>query len=121
MTEKFADFMQAGSQLSVEKKLKLTLVQGLIHELAQLLEAQKQASASVLCEIAKVAGDTSVRSVVIPEGIASLQKDDPAIIRIRLREQDVRHKRLCSSDSGSFAWRFKPVTQEYDGVTSESS
>ena len=107
MTERFADCMQTGSRLSAEKKLQLTRVEGFVQELAQLQQVQQQKNAAFRCSIAKVAGDTSVRSIVMPEGVVTLQKDDPALIRIRLREQDINYTRLFSSDSGSLAWHFK--------------
>ena len=117
MTERFAKSMKVGSQLNAEKKLQLALVQGLMDELAQLQETKRQISAGIRCEIANVAGDTSVRCVVDPDGIASLQKNDPSIIKIRLREQDASHKRIFSSDSGSLAWRYA----SHDDAVTENS
>lgn len=107
MTEKFASFMKAGSKSSAEKQEQLTLVQGFVQEQARLQEAQKQATAGIRCEIAEVVGDTSVRSMVAPNGIAVFQQNNPGKIRLMLREQDARHKRIFSSDSGKLAWRFE--------------
>lgn len=107
MSAKFASFMSAGSRLTAEKQEQLTLVQGFIQEQAQLQEAQKNTTAGIQCEIAEVAGDTSVRSMVVPGGVAAFQKNKPGVIKTLLREQNVRHKRIFSDDTGSLVWSYQ--------------
>ncbi|MFA6920542.1 MAG: flagellar assembly protein A [Gallionella sp.] len=106
MTAKFAKNMSAGSKLTTGKQEQLKQVQALQQEQELLREAMKQTSAGIRCEITKVAGDTVVRSMVYPNGVAAFQKNKPTEIRTRLREQDARHKRIFSNDSGSVTWSF---------------
>ncbi len=107
MSAKFAPFMSAGSRLTAEKQEQSTLVQGFTQELAQMQEAQKTAGAGICCEIAEVVGDTSVRSMIVPNGVAAFQKNKPGVIKMMLREQDARHKRIFSDSTGSLVWRYQ--------------
>ncbi|MFA6969887.1 MAG: flagellar assembly protein A [Gallionella sp.] len=109
MSARFAGSMSAGSKLTAEKQEQLTLVQALIQEQAQLQEARKNTSAGIHCEITEVVGDTSVRSMAVPNGIAAFQKNKPSEIRIKLREQDVRHKRIFSDSTGGLVWNYEAV------------
>ncbi|MCX7193537.1 MAG: FapA family protein [Proteobacteria bacterium] len=107
MTAKFAGSMSAGSKLSAEKQEQLTRAQAFLQEQAHLLAAREKSCAGIRCEITEVAGDTSVQSMIAPNGVAAFQKYQPGEIRSRLREHDVKHTRIFSDDTGSLVWSYE--------------
>ena len=107
MTTRFAKQMGIGSKLTAEKQEQLTRAKAFNDEREHLKEELKKNSAGICCEIEDVVGDTMVRSMVYPAGVAAFQKNKPSEIRTRLREQDTRHKRIFSDDSGSLKWQYE--------------
>jgi hypothetical protein len=107
MTAKFSKHMTTGGKLSAEKQEQKTRIQALTQEQADLQEERKKSSADICCKIDDVVGETIVRTMIYPSGVAAFQKNQPAVIRARLREQDARHKRLFSNDMGSLSWCFE--------------
>lgn len=107
MTTRFAASMSAGSKLTAQKQEQLTQAQAFLQEQAHLLEARDKSSANICCEITEVTGDTRVQSMIVPDGVAGFQEYPAAEIRSRLREHDIKHKRIFSDDSGSLVWNFQ--------------
>lgn len=107
MTARFAKHMSTGSKLSAEKQEQKTQIQTLLQQQAELQQERKSSSAGIVCEIGEVVGETIVRSMVYPSGVAGFQSNKPPEIRARLREQDTRHKRLFSNDMGSLKWSYE--------------
>lgn len=110
MTARFSKQMSAGSKLTAEKQEQLARVKSLQQEQEELKAQLQKTSAGICCEIEDVVGDTVVRSMVYPNGVASFQKNKPTEIRTRLREQDARHKRIFSNDAGSLKWQYELST-----------
>ncbi len=110
MTARFSKQMSAGSKLTAEKQEQLARVKSLQQEQEALKAELQKTSAGICCEIDDVVGDTVVRSMVYPNGVASFQKNKPTEIRTRLREQDARHKRVFSNDAGSVKWQYELST-----------
>lgn len=110
MTARFSKQMSAGSKLTAEKQEQLARVKSLQQEQEELKAQLQKTSAGICCEIDDVVGDTVVRSMVYPNGVASFQKNKPTEIRTRLREQDARHKRIFSNDAGSVKWQYELST-----------
>lgn len=107
MTARFSKQMSAGSRLTAEKQEQLSRVKTHQQEQEALKAELQKTSAGISCEIDEVVGDTVVRSMVYPNGVASFQKNKPVEIRTRLREQDARHKRIFSNDAGSVKWHYE--------------
>ncbi len=107
MGEKFAKNMSAGSRLSAEKQEQVERVQSFMQEQLELLETRDKTCAGIRCDIAEIAGDTTVRSMAAQ--IAAFQKKSANEIRSRLREQDPKHLRIFSDDSGSLIWQYLAV------------
>lgn len=105
MTARFASSMSAGGKLNAEKQEQLTRAQAFLQEQAHLLAAREKSSAGICCEITEVAGDTRVQSMIVPSGVAAFQKNSD--IRTRLREQDIKHKRIFADDTGSLKWSYE--------------
>lgn len=106
MTARFASFMSTGAKLTAEKQELMTRAQAFLQEQGHLLETREKSCAGIRCEITEVAGDTLVQGMIYPNGVAALQKYQPGDIRRQLREQDIRHKRIFSDDTGSLNWSF---------------
>lgn len=104
MTAKFAREMSTGSKLTAEKHEQSVRKQSFILEQSHLLDAREKASMGIRCEITEVKGDTLVRSMAAQ--LAALQCSSASEIRSRLREQDIRHKRIFSDDTGSLKWSY---------------
>lgn len=105
MTVKFALPMSVGGKLNAEKQEQLTRARAFLQEQAHLLEGREKSCAGIRCEITEVVGDTRVQSMSAPNGVAAFQKSSD--IRTRLREQDVKHKRIFADDSGSLKWSYE--------------
>jgi hypothetical protein len=106
MTAKFASVMSAGGKLNAEKQEQLKREQAYLQELAHLQESRSKSSVGIRCEIAEVVGDTLVRSMVAASGVPAFQKHPVSVLKSRLREQDINHKRIFSDDSGSLVWNY---------------
>lgn len=104
MTAKFAKEMSTGSKLTAEKHEQSVRKQSFILEQSHLLDAREKASVGIHCELTEVKGDTLVRSMVAQ--LAALQCSSAGEIRSRLREQDIKHKRIFSDDTGSLNWSY---------------
>lgn len=107
MTARFSKSMIAGGKLNAEKQEQLTRAQAFLQEQAHLLAAREKSCAGIHCEIIEVVGDTRVQSMIAPNGVAAFQKGASSEIRARLREQDIRHKRIFSDDAGSLNWSYQ--------------
>ena len=109
MTEKFAKNMSAGSRLSAEKQEQLTRAQDLLQEQTEMLAVREKTCVGIRCEISEVAGDTVVQSMVAQ--LPAFQKSPVGEIRRRLREQNLKHKRIFSDDQGSLVWQYQTATE----------
>lgn len=109
MTARFTKNMSAGSKLTAEKKEQTTRAQAFVQELKHLQEMREKACTGILCQIKQVIGDTSVRSMAVTDGISALQQSHAGEIRLRLREQDTRHKRIFSDDTGQLDWSYEAL------------
>lgn len=109
MTARFAKPMSAGGKLNAEKQEQMSRIQAFLLEQTHLLESREKSSSGISCEITEVVGDTRVQSMIAANGVAALQKHRPAEIRNRLREQDIRHKRIFADDAGSLKWSYEAL------------
>lgn len=104
MTARFAGQMGTGSRLTAEKREQLARAQVFIQEQSHLLEAREKLCEKICCEITTVAGDTRVQSRIAT--LASFQQANPAEVKARLREQNIKFQSIFANDTGAFKWNF---------------
>lgn len=78
---------------------------GVEQEIAALLQARKEASLGISCNIEAVTGDTRVHTMRLPFDAPPLAGLQPKELHKRLRLLDGAASRLYSGSSGSFEWQ----------------
>lgn len=107
MTANFANTRHTMERLKTLKQEQLQRIPVIEQDLAQLLQAREKSGEGIHCNIAEVAGDTRVRTMVAFHGVSGFQQVDAAELRIKLREPGHQAEQVFVDDEGSLDWRYE--------------
>jgi hypothetical protein len=107
MMGKFANIKRAMERLNSEKQEQLKRIPDFEQKLAQLIRVREKSGEGIHCEIAEIAGDTRVRTMVAERGITGFQKSNANELRIKLREQGFPLEQVFLCSEGNLDWNYE--------------
>ena len=107
MMSRFARPTGVLEKLNTEIQEQLKRIKTLRQGQENMLKAREKSGSGVRCEIAQVAGDTRVRTLVANAGISEFRRLKAVERKTRLREPGGALERVFSGDEGDLDWTYK--------------